>query len=682
MQKLYFLKLTVFFLALFFTAFKLANKSGKEPVKKSGISIESMDKSIDPRIDFYHFANGNWAKNNPIPETESSWGSFSELKKRSENLLHEILDQAAADKSALKGSINQQIGDFYYTAMDTLKIELDGIKPLAEETKKINAIKSNNEIPSLLAHLHSIGVSSLFSFYVSQDAKNSSVHITYAGQGGLGLPDRDYYLKEDEKSINIRKEYLKYLTKVFEMLKDKAPAEKAKTVIKIETELANASLTRTEQRDIEKRYNKLKLSDLQKITPSFNWKVYTEATGITKVDEIIVSHPPYFNTVENLMKTLKPEDWKTYNTWHLYRLVSPKINSDFEKEHFYFYNTILAGVKEMKPRWERALAASNDVMGELLGQAYVKKAFSPQSKEKVNEMVDNLLAAFKERILQLDWMDDQTKNKALVKLASFNRKLGYPDKWKDFSELKVDRDSYVGNFLRARKFHHKIMIDKIGKPIDKTEWGMSPQTINAYYSPLRNEIVFPAAIMQAPFFNPDAEDAINYGSMGAVIGHEITHGFDDQGCKFNSEGNLENWWLEVDMEQFKAKTNVLVTQFNNYKVSEELAINGQLTLGENIADIGGLSVSYYAYQKSLLGKERVVIDGFSPEQRFFIGWAQVWKINMRPEHLRNMILTNPHSPGMYRVLGPLSNMPEFHAAFGVKPGDAMYREENNRAKIW
>ncbi|MDQ3191097.1 MAG: M13 family metallopeptidase [Bacteroidota bacterium] len=681
MKKFHFLKSILFILALFFLAFKSSNESASEPVKKGGISIESMDKSVDPRQDFYHFANGNWVKNNPIPETESNWGSFNELRRRSEKLLHQILEEASSDKNAVKGSVNQQIGDFYFAAMDTVNIETQGIKPVEKEAKKITAIKSNIELPNLIAHLHSFGVGTLFSFYVGQDYKNSSTHITYAGQGGLGLPDRDYYLKDDEKSVTIRTEYLKHLTKIFDFLGYKNSTQKANTVIKIETELAKASLTRTEQRDTEKRYNKMPLKSLQEITPSFNWQKYTTATGLNNINEIVVTNPAYFKTVEELLKSLTTEDWKTYNTWHFYRSVSPKLNSDFNKEHFHFYSTVLSGIKEMKPRWELALASTNEVMGELLGQAYVKKAFSPESKKRVNEMVDNLLAAFKDRINQLEWMDDSTKEKALLKLSTFDRKLGYPDKWKDFSGLTVNRESFAGNYLLARNFQFKKMIEKIGKPIDKTEWGMSPQTVNAYYSPLKNEIVFPAGIMQAPFFNPDADDAVNYGSMGAVIGHEITHGFDDQGCKFNSEGNLENWWTEVDMKQFKTKTNVLVKQFNDYKIND-WNINGELTLGENIADIGGLSVSYYAYQKSLEGKERELIDGYTPEQRFFIGWAQVWKINMREEYLRNMLLTNSHSPGMYRVLGPLSNMPEFYAAFGVKPGDAMYRTEEERAKIW
>ena len=684
MNNLTLLKASILTIAAFFTAFKSSNESAtsSDSEKKAGFSINSIDIAVNPKSDFYHFANGNWLKNNPVPQTESNWGSFILLRRDNEKLLRNILETATADTKALKGSVNQQIGDFYYTAMDTFKLEKEGIKPVAGEIQKINAIQSNKDLPALIAHLHSIGISSLFDFYVGQDAKNSEKNISYADQGGLGLPDRDYYLKKEEKFIKIRGEYLNHLTKIFKLLKYKNARENANTVMRIETELATISLTKTEQRNIEKLYNKMSLTEFKKINPSFNWDVYLNSIGIEEINEIIVTNPDFFRKVEELIGNTKTEDWKIYNIWHLFKSVSSKLNADFEKQNFYFYNTVLNGVKEMKPRWENALATTNEVMGELLGQAYVKIAFSPESKKKVNEMVDHLISAFRERINHLDWMSDSTKQKALVKLNSFNRKLGYPDKWQDYSSLEINRDSYVGNYLRSQNFHFNKMIRKINKPIDKTEWSMFPQTVNAYYSPMLNEIVFPAGIMQPPFFNPEADDAVNYGSMGAVIGHELTHGFDDQGCKFDSKGNLLNWWTEKDMEQFKSKTKVLVNQFNGYEVMESLFINGELTLGENIADLGGLSVAYYAYQKSLEGRRRETINGYSPEQRFFIGWAQVWKINMRPEYLRNMILTNPHSPGMYRVLGPLSNMPEFYAAFDVKPGDAMFRKEEDRAKIW
>ncbi len=655
----------------------------KEPKKPKGINLSYMDKTADPREDFYKYSCGNWLKNNPVPSSESTWGSFNEIQEKNNDLLKSILEDASKAK-AKKGSIHQIIGDFYYSAMDSVKIEKEGINPLKAEFLKINSIKNRDDLIKSIGHLHSYGIESMFSFYVYQDAKKSDQNIVYLGQGGLGLPDRDFYLKDDEKSKNIVAEYRKHLIETFLLMgRDKNAAEKnANIIIGIETSLAKYSSTRVELRNIEKQYNKKSLGELKSLTADINWDLYFSSINMPTFNELIVSQPQFIIGLNEMMKTVSLEEWKIYLEWHLIRETSGKLNDKLSKQGFYFYNTVLNGVKEMKPRWKNALANVNTVLGEALGEAFVEKAFSAESKKRVNEYVDNITAAFKERIEGLDWMSDSTKQKALLKLNSFTRKLGYPDKWKDYSTMEIDRESYVMNYLRAQNFEFKANVSKLGKPIDKTEWGMPPQKVNAYYNPMLNEIVFPAAIMQPPFFDPEADDAVNYGGIGSVIGHELTHGFDDQGSKFSGDGNMENWWTESDVIKFKNKTKILVNQFNSYTAIDSLNVNGELTLGENIADLGGLSIAYYAYQKSLVGKPREIIDGFTPEQRLFISWGQIWKTNIRPQALRQLVLTNPHSPGNFRVYGPLVNMVEFYDAFGVKKGNKMFLEEGERAKIW
>jgi putative endopeptidase len=649
--------------------------------KRAGFCLKSMDQEQDPKNDFYHYANGIWLRDNPVPSTESAWGSFLVLRDQNEAILKSILEKVSNTKNE-KGSIHQKVGDFYLMAMDTQKTEKEGIKPIEADLFKIKNIKSRNELPALTANFHSKGISPFFNFYVNQDAKNSEQYISYATQGGLGLPDRDYYFETDEKSIEIRKAYIDHIQKTFELLKYKDASKRAASIMKTETALAEASMKRAELRNMDLLYNKISYSQLKELSPSFNWDVYTQEIGMKPIEEVIVLQPNFYKAFNEIIQNTEIEDLKTYYTWNLIRSTSSRLNKKFEENSFTFYGTVLNGTKVMKPRWQKSLNATNDNLGEALGQLYVAQAFSLELKEKVNIMVDNLIIAFRERINQLEWMSDSTKHKAIVKLGAFDKKLGYPDKWKDYSTLEIEQTSYVDNVFRVRKFEHQRMVNKLGKPIDRTEWGMSPQTVNAYYSSSKNEIVFPAAIMQPPFFNPEADDAVNYGSMGAVIGHEITHGFDDQGSKYDGKGNLNNWWSDEDKEKFKARTKILESQFNAFEGMDGFFVNGALTLGENIADLGGLSVAYYAYKNALKGQEGPVINGFTAEQRFFLGWAQVWKINMTPEYLRNMLLTNPHSPGKYRVLGPLSNMPEFYRAFDVKEGNQMYKTEQERAKIW
>lgn len=652
--------------------------------KPAGIDVSSLDSSVSPCSDFFMFANGTWLKNNPIPETEVRWGGFNILRDKNNAILRGILEKAMSDAAAAKGSNSQKLGDFFYCAMDSVKLEKDGFSPLAGELEKISGISSTDELLKAIAHHHRIGVSPLFGFGIEQDAKQNDKYSVYIGQSGLGLPDRDYYLMDDPRSKQLREEYTAHVAKIFVLSgkDEKQGNAAAKTVMDLETKLAAASMTMVERRNPEAMYNKMELGSLKKQYPSINWDLYLSEIGLNGVTEIIVAQPLFFGEVQNLLDKTPLEDWKTYLQWHLLHTSASKLSPDFENENFRFYGTILTGQKKEKPRWERALRVINTYLGEMLGQEYVKEAFSEESKNRVNEMVDNLIAVFESRLKNLDWMGEETKKQALTKLSRITRKMGYPDQWRDYSALAIERDSYVMNFFRGNEFEFNRNLAKFGKPIDKAEWFMPPQTVNAYYNPLMNEIVFPAGILQPPFFNPEADDAVNYGSMGAIIGHELTHGFDDEGNKYDADGNLKNWWTEEDYKNFHGKAEVVVSQFNGYEALDSLFVNGQLTLGENIADLGGVSISFDAYQRSLEGKERKDIDGFTPEQRFFISYGQVWKGHSRPESLRQLVLTNPHSPEHFRVLGPLSNNPEFHKAFGCAEGEAMIRPDSLRAKIW
>lgn len=669
---------------LFFAAVLFSFNPDKTKTKQAGIDVSAIDKSVAPCEDFYQYVNGTWLKNNPVPETETRWGSFNIVRDKNNALLHELLVKAMSTKQAAKGTNTQKLGDFFYCAMDSVKLNKEGFTPLSSELKKIQAAESTDDLLKIIAHHHKIGVGCLFGSGVDQDAKQNDRYAVYLGQGGLGLPDRDFYLMDDPRSSQLRTEYTGHLAKIFTLsgTEEKNSASAAGVVMNFETRLAKASMTNVELRYPEPQYNKMTYDSIKKLYPEIHWDVYFNSIGLTNLSEVIVTQPLFFKEVNAMMKEISLQDWKMYLHWHLVHAAASKLSADFENENFRFYGTLLTGQRKLKPRWERALNTINNSMGELLGQEYVKIAFSEESKRRVNEMVDNLLAAFEVRIKNLDWMSEATKKQALVKLSKVTRKMGYPDVWRDYTALNIERDSYVMNFFRGNEFEFNRIIARLGKPIDKKEWMMPPQTVNAYYNPLMNEIVFPAGILQPPFFNPEADDAVNYGSMGAVIGHELTHGFDDQGNQFDADGNLKNWWTEDDNKNFHAKAEKVVNQFNAYEALDSLYVNGKLTLGENIADLGGISISYDAYQKSLAGKERITIDGFTPEQRFFISYGQVWKSNSRPEATRQLVLTNPHSPEKFRVLGPLSNCPEFHKAFGCSGGNAMIRPEELKAKIW
>ncbi len=645
----------------------------------------NIDSSLNPTQNFYLFTNGSWLKKNPIPPSYSRWGSFSELFDRNLAILHQILKSAATDGKARKGSDTQLVGSFFYTGMDTNAIDKDGVKPLEPYFRDIENIKDLKSLQRVVAKLQRIGVNALFYFSSQQDLKNSETMIAGIHQSGLSLPDRDYYTKTDPQSKRILQDYTDYMKRMFILLGDgsrKAGTE-VKTVMDIETRLAEASMTRVERRDPKATYNMMTVSQVCSITPDFSWNSYIRFFNLANVRRVNVAQPKFLKEVGLMLKEIPLSDWKVYLRWHLINAMAPYLSRDFVDENFGFYGTVLTGAKELQPQWKRVAQRVDRSIGFALGKLYVEKYFSPKAKSRAEKMVHNLEAAFAERIMHLDWMSEATKKQALIKLKAIVNKIGYPDKWRSYKGIDIDRGSYVLNVIRANEFNFDFEIHKVGKPVDRTEWGMTPPTVNAYYDPSMNEIVFPAGILQPPFFNPTADDAVNYGGMGAVIGHEMTHGFDDQGSQFDAKGNLKDWWTKKDAENFKKKAEVLVDQFNSYTVLDSLHVNGQLTEGENIADLGGVSIAYQAFESTLKGKTRPQkIDGFTPEQRFFLAWAQMWRENDRAEALRQRIIVDPHSPNEYRCNGPLSDFPPFYEAWGVKPGDGMYRAENVRAKIW
>jgi putative endopeptidase len=650
-----------------------------------GFDKSRMDETTSACTDFYQFANGNWMKTTEIPAAFSSWGSFNILAENNRKTLHEILEESAKNAKAKPGSVEQKIGDYYATCNDEAAREALGAKPLAPELARIDAIKDVKGVLAEVAHLHSIGTPTLFGFGSLPDLKNSSMVIGFAGQGGLSLPTNEYYLKDDEKSKELRAKFVEHMTNMFKLLGDDpdAAAANAKTVMAIQTRLAQNSRTPVQLRDFSTQYHKMGPADLAKLTPNFSWGDYFAGLGLPRNIEINVAHPEFFQAVDKMLTEVPVADWKTYLRWHLLTDASGALSSKFEDESFNFYGKTLQGRKEQYPRWRRCVSATDGALGEALGQVYVARAFTPEAKQRMQTMVNNLIAAFRQRLTTADWMSDDTRKAALAKLAAFQQKIGYPEKWIDYSSLDVKRDSYVQNALRAASFAVRRDLNKINKPVDKAEWGMTPPTVNAYNNWLQNEIVFPAGILQPPFFNAEADDAINYGGIGAVIGHEITHGFDDQGAKFDLEGNLKDWWTPADLKNFEARSECVVNQFSAFQVEPGLNMTGKLVAGESIADLGGLTVAYEAFQKSMQGKPRPAdIDGFTPEQRFFLGWAQVWAEKNTPEVARLQVQSDPHPLGRFRVNGPLSNMPQFAAAFQCKAGDPMVRPEKERCQVW
>ena len=669
-------RITTFLLVSFF----LIISCSRAP--ESGIDQANMDTSVRPQDDLYQHVNGKWLERTEIPADESNYGAFTELHEENEKNLRIIIEEAAEVSPKEEGSETQQVGDFYLSFMDTVLLEDLGLKPLQADLARIDGIQTKSELVELTAEFIKMGVQTPIYFYINQDGKQSDQYISHLYQSGLGLPDRDYYFKADDKFKEVRAKYQDYIENLFKLIGKDQAAAKAKKILRMETALAKGHWTRVENRDRDKTYNKYDLKKLDKLTPSFSWSLYVQKAGIPQVTEIIVRQPSYLKQFNRVYKKYSVEDWKTYFTFKLVDDSAPLLHEEIVDLRFDFHGKTLSGTESLSPRWKRAVTAVNGSIGEAVGKLYVQRHFKPQAKDRMIVLVENLRKAYAERIKQLDWMSPETKEEALKKLAKFNPKIGYPDKWKDYSGLAVNKQELLQNYRNANIFEYQREINKLGKPIDRDEWFMTPQTVNAYYSPSMNEVVFPAAILQPPFFNLEADDAVNYGAIGAVIGHELTHGFDDQGRKSDGDGNLRNWWQTSDEEGFKERADVLVEQFEQYMPIDTFRINGELTLGENIADLGGLTIAYYAYQMSLQGKESPVIDGWTGEQRFFVGWAQFWRRKYRDEELRKRLLTDPHSPSQYRIVGPMVNMPEFYAAFSVTPEDKMFLAPDKRVQIW
>jgi putative endopeptidase len=667
-----------------FAGFMLLAISAGAFAQSKGFDPSRMDTSAQACTDFFQYANGNWIKTTEIPADKSRFGSFDILLDRNLDIMREVLEAAAKDSKAARGSDSQLIGDFYSACMDEAAIEKADAKPLQPYFSLIDKTRISQDLIKTIGTLHQSGFPAVFGFGAGPDIKNSSMYIVNTGQGGLSLPNRDYYTKDDAKSQEIRTKFVEHMTNMFKLLGD-APekaAANASTVMRIQTRLANASKTPVEMRNPDNRYSKMPVAQAKEITPNITWDAYFTARGTPAFAEINIAQPDFFREVNKMMTDVSIEDWKTYLRWMVLNSAAPRISKRFVDENFNFFGRTLTGAKEQQPRWRRCIAASDNYVGEALGQEFVKRTFTPEAKARMNQMIDNLIAAFRERIQQLDWMGPETKQQALVKLSTFKRKIGFPDKLRGYQGLAIDRKSYFENTVRGSGFEISRNVRDIGNPVDRGRWGYNPPTVNASYSSVNNDITFPAGILQPPFFNFAADDAINYGAIGAVIGHEVTHGFDDQGSKFDAEGNFKMWWTAEDRQRFEEKANCVANQFASYEVLPGLKMNGRLTLGENIADLGGLTMAYYAFQKSLQSnKSRPAnIDGFTPEQRFFLGWAQVWAAKATDEATRSQVIGGPHALPRWRVNGPLANLPQFAQAYGCKAGDAMVREENCR--IW
>lgn len=652
----------------------------------AGLDMRDFDKSIDPRADFDGFVNGGWKKNTAIPPEESGWEAFQEMQERNFKILKKIMEDAAADATAAEGSERRKLGDFWASGMDEARINASGGKPLQPIFARIDKINNVESLQSEIAKLHTEMVFPIFAIQGDQDFKDATRIILNMYQGGIGLPDRDYYTRTDDESKSLREKYVAHVAQMFQLIgvDAKKAAADAATVLKIETALAEASLTNVEQRDPNKIYHLMKTSEAQALSPNFNWSRYLTSLGLSNINELNIGMPDFLKKVNELLTSVSLDDWKVYLKWHVVHGAARALSLDFVNANFEFYGKTLQGSKELRPRWKRMLAFTDAALGEALSREFVGRAFSPRAKARAAEMVNYLIEVFAERIKTRPWMSEETKKEALVKLRAIAPKIGYPDKFRDYTTLKISKNaSLYENLAAASAFEFQRNINKIGKPVDLTEWGMLAHEVNAYYNPTKNEIAFPAGILQAPFFDESQDDALNYGAIGSFIGHELTHGFDDEGSQFDAKGNLRMWWTKNDREEFERRAALVEKQFNEFVAIEDKKVNGKLTLGENIADLGGLTIAYHAYQRSLAGKPAPApLDGFTGEQRFFISWARGWRALTRPEALKLMVQTNPHSPPRFRILGPLQNMQEFAKAFNCKPGDAMARDASARAEIW
>lgn len=661
-------------------------KTGDSEKKYPSFDVQNMDTTIKPGDDFFAYTNGTWLKNNLIPADKNVRSVFDELIEKNRHDIREIIMEAAASKDVQAGSNTEKIGTFYNSGMDTISIEQQGLNPLKPYFDKIEAIRDIADVQSVGAYFQSYQIIPFFYLFSNQDSKNSTSVIAQCYQAGIGLPERDYYFNNDESTKKIREKYLTHLKKMFELLKDETSVaqKNAETIMKMETQLAKASFTNVENQDPQKTYNKFTVEGLNELAPNIKWQSFFSQAGYPGLSEINIYQPVFFKELSSMMKTVPVDDWKTFLRWQLINTTAGNLSKDFVDQNFDFYYRTLSGQEEMEPRWKTVLDVTSNSLGESIGQLYVEKHFPPVAKQKMTDLVMNLKISLKQRIEDLTWMGPETKLEALAKLDKIGVKVGYPDKWRDYTGLEISSESYVLNILNSQAFEFRYNMDKVGKPVDPDEWGMTPQTVNASYSPFRNEILFPAGILQPPFFNLDADDAVNYGAIGMVIGHEMTHGFDNLGRQFDKDGNLRDWWTKEDSKSFEDHASMLIDQYNQYDVLDSTFVNGELTLGENIADLGGATVAYNAYKLSLEGKGTPEpINGFTHFQRFFLSYAQIWRTNMRDEELRKRVKTDEHSPAKVRINGVVYNMPEFYAAFAeVKPDDKLFRTIEQRPVIW
>ncbi len=659
-------------------------KSKNDTSAKPDVVAVNIDSTVSPSTDFFQFANGGWIKNNPIPGEQSSWGIGNLVIEENNKRLREICEKAASSNPKA-GTNDQKIGDFWMTAMDSAKIEKDGLSPIKTQLDKINAIIDINSLVNTVAEFKKIGSSTLFSDYVGQDSKNSEVMAYQLNQGGLGLPEREYYFKTDSTTVNIRTQYLKYISTLLTMSGDDTATANsaAKNILALETKLAASSRKIEDLRDPYKNYNKMALSDLSKLSGNINWDLYLATIGIKTKDSVIVGQPEFFKSLNDLLKTVSLNDWKSYVKFNLISDMSGVLPDAFGKESFTF-NKLFSGAKERRPRWKRSINMIEGAMGEMLGQLYVKEFFNETAKKRYTVMVDAIKDALKDRISKLTWMTDSTKVKAYTKLASIKSKVGYPDKWKDFSSMEIGKESLAKNYMNSRLWWHNYEYNKMGKPVDRDEWDMYPQTYNAYYNPSNNEIVLPAGIFTIPGYrDEEVDDAVVYGYGGAsTIGHEITHGFDDEGRQFDEKGNLVSWWTKSDEETFNKRAEVMIKQFDEFEPVKGYHINGKATLGENIADLGGILLGIEAFKKTTQFKENKTIAGYTPMQRYFLGYSLGWLGHQREEQLKNRLMTDVHSPEKYRVNGPFVNVAEFYNTFNIKPGTPIYRADSLRVNIW
>jgi putative endopeptidase len=681
-------------LALLLPAFFACENQKKESSASSetaettpGIETQYMDKSVKPQDDFYSFVNGNWMKETEIPDERTRWGGFQVLRKKTDDNVLKIMKDAKASGEYSPETDQGKAIVLFDQILDTVARNEAGIEPIQPSLKMIAEVKSLEDLQTLLAEQSSLVSSPFFGLSAYADPDDSNMNVAYLGTGGLGLPERDYYLKDDEKSVEIRKEYVDHITRMLQFIGDSEEVAKkqAELILAYETRLAEPRLSKVERRDFRNYNNRYTIDKIKEITPSINWVKFAEDLGIKEqLDVVLVMQPKYMKELEKIMAEGNVEDWKTLMRWATLNSAASRLTTEIEKANWDFYSKTLSGAKKQLPINERALNVVNASVGEAVGKIYVEKMFPPEAKAKAEEMIDDVILAFQRRIEKLEWMSEETKAKAIEKLDKFTVKIGYPDEFKDYSAMQVSPDkSYFENRVAVSEWNRKENLAKIGEPVDKKEWGMSPQTVNAYFNPLNNEIVFPAAILQPPFYNYKADAAVNYGGIGSVIGHEISHAFDDSGSRFDKDGNLKNWWTDTDLEEFTKRGDALAAQYSKIEVLDSVFINGKFTLGENIGDLGGLLGAYDGLQLFFEANGRPEnLDGFTPEQRFFMSWATVWRTLMRDDALRNQILTDPHSPGMYRATQPLKNIDAFYTAFDVKEGDGMYLAPEERVRIW